>query len=313
MEKLLKWSLENSESTGIAEEDRRQPTPNAEVLGQLFGQPSDAQLMQESMAIIQSESASLDDRESAFDNLEMLVENLDNANNLEPMGMWPGLLSQLQSPEPVIRKMACWVIGTAVQNNPKSQAALAAYPNAVPDLLAIANGDKSKDCRLKAMYCLSSAIRNHQPGYEAFRNAQGWKVLVNLIRGRAFVDQELDNTDKSLDEVDTEIRQRSIFLLAGILSTEPLSDKIEMLRTLSAIPDLLTLLHVEQSYSAIEKIVQVLLMIAKSDAGFTDDERAQIKAGLERAKRDELLDMDLTDHPSEELTAEWRQLERAIQ
>ncbi|KAK9325469.1 armadillo-type protein [Lipomyces orientalis] len=315
MEKLLKWSIENSQDAGTDPGSQRQKPPNPEVLAQLFGQPDDAQLMREAMNTILDPNVDVDTKETAFDNLEMLVENLDNANNLENLDLWTPLIEQLVNPSPVFRKMACWVIGTAVQNNPKSQAALLMYPNAIPRLLHIAFKDTSKEARLKAMYSLSSAIRNHPSGYESFKNAEGWQALLSIIRQEG-LDKSDDGTmnipdsERHLYESDEDIRRRSIFLLAGILSTEPLMDKIEILRSLSAVPSLLELLHVEGSYSAIEKVVQILLVIAKSPAGLTEDEKEGIRKGLRRAKDDGLLDLD--DTQTEELIAEWRLLEQEL-
>ncbi|KAK9357042.1 armadillo-type protein [Lipomyces doorenjongii] len=315
MEKLLKWSIENSQNAGTDSDSQRQKAPNPEVLAQLFGQPDDAQLMRAAMGTILDPNVDIETKETAFDNLEMLVENLDNANNLESLDLWAPLIEQLVNPSPVLRKMACWVIGTAVQNNPKSQAALLMYPNAVPNLLRIASTDPSKEARLKAMYSLSSAIRNHASGYNSFKNAEGWQVLMSIIRQETqhMFDEQTKNVPDSqrhLYESDGDIRRRSIFLLAGILSTEPFEDKIEILRSLSAVPSLLELLHVEGSYSAIEKIVQILLVIAKSQAGFTKAEKESIRRGLLRAKKDGLLDLDETQN--EELTAEWRLLEQEL-
>ncbi|KAK9369033.1 armadillo-type protein [Lipomyces kononenkoae] len=316
MEKLLKWSLENSQNAGIdPNSQQRQKAPDPEVLAQLFGQPDDAQLMRAAMETILDPNLDLEAKETAFDNLEMLVENLDNANNLESLGLWEPLIEQLANESPVLRKMACWVIGTAVQNNPKSQAALLMYPKAIPYLTNLAAKDPSKEVRLKAMYSLSSAIRNHASGYESFKNAEGWQVLASIIRQATQINNPDDQTDipdsqRHLHESDEDIRRRSIFLLAGILSTEPLKDKIEILRSLSAVPSLLELLHVEGSYSAIEKIVQILLVIAKSQGGLTGEEKEAIRKGLARAKKDGLVDLDETQN--DELTAEWRILEQEI-
>ncbi|KAK9452348.1 armadillo-type protein [Limtongia smithiae] len=315
MENLLKWSLENAQSadSNVATE-RRQAAPNPEALAQLFGAPDDATLMRKAMGVILDPEADIETKETAFDNLEMLVENMDNANNLEPLNLWEPLIAQLTNPVPLLRKMTCWVIGTAVQNNPKSQAALLIYPHAIPNLLHIAASDPSKEARLKAMYCLSSAVRNHEAGYDSFKNADGWKTLL------AIISQETHNSklrpanspedERHLWENDVDIRRRSIFLLAGILSTEPLEAKIDLLRSLSGVPSLLELLHVEQSYGAIEKIVQILLVLSKSDTGLSDDEKESIRKGLARAKKEDLLETE--DGANTELTAEWRLLEQVV-
>ncbi len=122
MNQLLKWSIENSDATS----DPNAVPPsghglNAEALTSLLGGPSDADLMKESMAAIRSPDITLENKLIAFDNLEQLIENLDNANNMEPLGLWTPLISQLGSEEPDLRRMAAWCLGTAVQNNVKAQ------------------------------------------------------------------------------------------------------------------------------------------------------------------------------------------------
>lgn len=129
MNQLLKWSIENSEATRndpTASNDPKASRPsgqsiNAEALASLMGGPSDADLMRESMAAIQSPDISLDNKLIAFDNFEQLVETIDNANNMESLGLWTPLVQLLDSEEAELRKMAAWCVGTAVQNNVKAQ------------------------------------------------------------------------------------------------------------------------------------------------------------------------------------------------
>lgn len=129
MNDLLKWSIENSDAA-------RQPTDpndpssvpppstrglNAEVLAALFGGPSEAELMKEAMAALLSDEVDLENKLIAFDNFEQLVESIDNANNMEKLGLWTPLIGLLQHKEPDMRRMAAWCVGTAVQNNEKGQ------------------------------------------------------------------------------------------------------------------------------------------------------------------------------------------------
>ena len=121
MNQLLKWSLENSQS---ATETGLPPTGrplNADALAQIMGGPSDADMMKESMAAVQSPEIDLENKLVAFDNFEQLIENIDNANNIQNLGLWAPLLEQLKNEEAELRKMAAWCIGTAVQNNEKAQ------------------------------------------------------------------------------------------------------------------------------------------------------------------------------------------------
>ncbi len=177
LNELLKWSVENSTT---ATNDPSSATPsnrglNPDALNALFGGPSDADLMIASMAAIQSTDpeVSLDDKLVAFDNFEQLIENLDNANNLGPLELWTPLLGCLKHEEGEIRRMAAWCVGTAVQNNEKSQERLLAMEG-IPVLAKMVVGEnEGKEVRRKACYALSSACRNYQPSMD---------VLVEELR-----------------------------------------------------------------------------------------------------------------------------------
>lgn len=142
---------------------------NPEILAALLGGPSDADLMRQSIAVITATGdpeVTLEHRLTAFDNLEQLIESLDNANNLGPLGLWAPLLSALADAEPEVRKYAAWVVGTAVQNNEKSQERLLAM-GGLPGLVKMAlAGEEREDVRRKAVYALSSATRNYQPAMD---------------------------------------------------------------------------------------------------------------------------------------------------
>ncbi|KIX10591.1 uncharacterized protein Z518_01675 [Rhinocladiella mackenziei CBS 650.93] len=163
---LLKWSVENSEVSGRSPgQPVREPRGlSADALRVLMGGPSDADLMREAMTIIASSDPEVthDAKMTAFDNFEQLVENIDNANNMEPLGLWTPLLSQLDSPVADLRRMAAWCLGTAVQNNVKAQERFLAL-NGIDKICKIALSDVDKAVRRKAVYALSSGIRNYQP------------------------------------------------------------------------------------------------------------------------------------------------------
>ncbi|KNE71716.1 hypothetical protein AMAG_20441 [Allomyces macrogynus ATCC 38327] len=74
--------------------------------------------MKDAMAVIADSSKHMEDRLLAFDELELLVESIDNANDLKPCNLWRPLLAQFQDPSEDIRVFAAWVTATAIQNNP---------------------------------------------------------------------------------------------------------------------------------------------------------------------------------------------------
>jgi hsp70-interacting protein len=177
MSELLKWSVENSSATAN-DPSAAPPTNrhlNPEALNALFGGPSDADLMIASMQAIKSSDPeiTLEDKLVAFDNFEQLIENLDNANNLQPLALWTPLLECLAHEEAEIRMMAAWCVGTAVQNNEKSQERLLAM-NGIPPLVKLATREaEGQKVRRKAVYALSSAARNYQPSMDVLTEELG--------------------------------------------------------------------------------------------------------------------------------------------
>lgn len=136
MNNLLKWSIENSTASQPQQQSQQQnnnepssetATPaanrgvNPEMLRALFGGPSEAELMKAAMEALHSEEVDLENKLIAFDNFEQLVESVDNANNMEPLGLWSPLVKLLEHEEAEMRRMAAWCVGTAVQNNEKAQ------------------------------------------------------------------------------------------------------------------------------------------------------------------------------------------------
>lgn len=166
---LLQWGIENSDSTSQPTDQQRDPTRglNAKALAELLGGPSDADRMRGAMAAIvaPTEQVDLENKLIAWDNFEQLIEQIDNANNLESLGLWAPLIQQLDNPEPEMRKMAAWSISTAVQNNVKCQERFLAT-GAIPKLAKLATEDSNQAVRRKAVFALSSEVRNFQPGLE---------------------------------------------------------------------------------------------------------------------------------------------------
>ncbi|KAK5654838.1 hypothetical protein OQA88_6874 [Cercophora sp. LCS_1] len=181
---LLKWGIENSVPSNATAATAAAPVTDAstngneanppsqltpDVLAALFGGPSEADLMKAAMELITDTDpeVTLDAKLTAFDNLEQLIENLDNANNLENLSLWTPLLSLLEHEERELRLMAAWCVGTAVQNNLKTQERLLAM-GGLPRLVHLATHEEEHEpVRRKAIYALSSAVRNYQPAMDA--------------------------------------------------------------------------------------------------------------------------------------------------
>lgn len=204
MNQLLKWGIENSEqpsadptSTTDPKAERPSGHPiNAEALNSLLGGPSDADLMKQSMAAILSPQIMLDNKLVAFDNFEQLIENLDNANNMEVLGLWAPLVQLLKSDAAELRRYAAWCVGTAVQNNVKAQERLLAV-DAIPVLTRLSIEDSNEPVRRKAIYALSSEIRNFQPGLDA-----ALETLPKLVAPEGAIDAgDMEAVDRVIEQL----------------------------------------------------------------------------------------------------------------
>ncbi|KAK2595782.1 hsp70 nucleotide exchange factor fes1 [Conoideocrella luteorostrata] len=206
---LLRWSVENSDVTrndpSAAETAASQPEPSQltpELMAALMGGPSDADLMKASIEIIQSppSEVTLENKLIAFDNFEQLIESLDNANNIANLGLWTPLLDQLKSEEAELKRMAAWCIGTAVQNNEKTQERLYAI-GGVPTLVSLAMAQEEEgNVRKKAVYALSSACRNYQPAMD---------VCIEELKKLGLGFDKVDATDmEAVDVVINGLRER---------------------------------------------------------------------------------------------------------
>lgn len=121
---MLKWGIENSDVSRTGETSDAPKTsfdPDAMAALMSMRPPSDAELMTDRMAIVADDKATIDARLAAFDDFEQLIEGLDNANNLQVLHLWDPLVKQLDHAEAKMRKYAAWCIGTAVENNARSQ------------------------------------------------------------------------------------------------------------------------------------------------------------------------------------------------
>lgn len=180
LSQLLKWSIEaqtagqtTQNADGTTTTAPSQPTSQLtpEILASILGGPSDAELMIQSMNAITSPTLPAAEKLVAFDNFEQLIESLDNANNMSTLNLWTPLLSQLDVAEKDLRLYAAWCVGTAVQNNEKSQSALLAAANNGGGGLTrlvdmVVDGAEDEGVRRKAVYALSSACRNYQPAMD---------------------------------------------------------------------------------------------------------------------------------------------------
>ncbi|KAH9980635.1 hypothetical protein BJV77DRAFT_1146287 [Russula vinacea] len=186
MQSLLRWSIENS-SSDVASPPTRRTDLDPGVIDAILGRP-DSELMKEALA--KAQDASLDG----------LIENIDNANDLEKLGMWEPLQDLLASPSDDVKVQALWVIGTAVQNNPAAQKAYLAI-DPLPTILSyLSRWTLVQKLRSKAIYTLSGLLK-HKPLHRSVRGS-GW----------------VGHTARCVLRLDIGVRRKAAFLLNSLLT-----------------------------------------------------------------------------------------------
>ncbi|KDQ16580.1 hypothetical protein BOTBODRAFT_107021 [Botryobasidium botryosum FD-172 SS1] len=202
MQSLLRWSIENS-TPGDAPSGPPRSIQDLDpaIIDHILGKP-DAVLMKEALEGAMDLNRDESSRVTSLDDLEMLIENLDNANDLQTLKMWEPIISLVSSPSDAIRLNALWVLGTAIQNNPKAQSAFMSY-DPLPTILSVISStetNSSAQTRSKAIYCLSGALKHNAPAVDKMQELGGWNVLNNAL---------LDS--------DISVRRKTAFLLNTLL------------------------------------------------------------------------------------------------
>ncbi|KAK7055529.1 Fes1 domain-containing protein [Favolaschia claudopus] len=205
MESLLRWGIENS-STDTYSNPAPAPRQDLDpaIIDMILGK-SDADQMKEDIAVAQDESQSESVRVDALDHLEMLIEQIDNANNLEKLQMWTPLHNLITSPSSAseIKMQTLWVIGTALQNNPAAQDAYASH-DPLPALTSFLNPSPSStsQIRSKAIYALSGLLKHNGSAVAELSrpDVEGW-----------------DKLREALQDPDLGVRRKALFLLGTLI------------------------------------------------------------------------------------------------
>ncbi|KAG7092122.1 hypothetical protein E1B28_008496 [Marasmius oreades] len=205
MESLLKWSIQNSTPGDGSKPPEPRKDLNPEIINAILGK-SDAEQMKDDIAVAVDTNRSEDERVDALDHLEMLVEQIDNANNLEKLKIWAPLhaLITSDSSTPPVVLQALWVIGTALQNNPAAQDSYLSL-NPLPTLTSFLsrNTNVSPQVRSKVIYVLSGLLKHNATALSKLDDddTDGW---VKLKHG--------------LQDPDISVRRKVAFLLSTLLT-----------------------------------------------------------------------------------------------
>ncbi|GAX83519.1 hypothetical protein CEUSTIGMA_g10944.t1 [Chlamydomonas eustigma] len=218
MESLLHWAIEHSDPEELAKhadkvrttsmihdltEQLEQRRARVQELRQyLDSQVTETQLMKESIALLSASNTTLPVRLAALQELQVLVEPIDNANDLKVLG---GLEITLEhflygsvpkdhlwnTSDPTeagwmeadlnIRAAAAHVLGTAAANNVKFQEQLMEVQPDIFSKLIEASLSPYGELAVKAVYALGAMVRNLDFMHQAFESAGGYAALQTIF------------------------------------------------------------------------------------------------------------------------------------
>ncbi|KZP01828.1 Fes1-domain-containing protein, partial [Calocera viscosa TUFC12733] len=187
MESLLRWSIENTDVSSPEHTASLQTAAHSRMqnldpglIDAILGKP-DAVKMKESMALASDTGRTVSERLQALDDLELLVESIDNANDLAKLALWQPLMSLMREGNDELQQAALWVAGTAVQNNPQAQADFLAL-DPIPLLLQVLGSrEAGKQTRSRAVYALSGSVNHNADAVARMAQAGGWQVLREAL------------------------------------------------------------------------------------------------------------------------------------
>ncbi|GMI67144.1 hypothetical protein like AT3G51980 [Hibiscus trionum] len=222
LEGMLQWAIGHSDPVKLKEKaqdaqrlspsELRQRQLEIKELMEKLKMPSDAQLMQIALDDLRNSSLSLEDRHRALQELLILVEPIDNANDMCKLGGLGVIIRELDHSDSDVRKISAWILGKASQNNPYVQKQVLEL-GALATLMKMVNSS-SVDEATKAFYAVSALIRNNVAGQQLFFEEAGDKMLQDIL---------------SSPSVDIRLRRKAVFLVGDLAECQLENiDKAEM-------------------------------------------------------------------------------------
>ncbi|KAL7142121.1 hypothetical protein ABFS83_08G102000 [Erythranthe nasuta] len=212
---MLQWAIGHSDPAKLKEttlnvqclspEELKQRQMEIKELEKLQ-MPSDAKLMIVAINDLNNLSLSLEDRRRALQELLVLVEPIENANDLHELGGLTAVIRELNNPNAEIRRISAWILGKASQNNPFVQnQVLLLYQilelGVLAKLMEMANSDFVEEAT-KSLYAISALIRNYPEGQDLFYMEAGDLMLQKIL---------------SNSSIDIRLHRKCVFLLSDLV------------------------------------------------------------------------------------------------
>lgn len=143
----------------------------------------------------------VDDRLASLDELEMLVEQIDNANALAAVNGIVPLVHLFDDPDESIQMQAVWVIGTSSHNNKKFSDIFAAQ-GGFDALISLLEKSKSLTVLSRIIYALSGLIMASPTALQKALEKNVFQLILSLY---------------SSDTADLNLKRKIAFFLGGLI------------------------------------------------------------------------------------------------
>lgn len=293
MEKLLQWST--AQQSDDPEVRARAPAPDPKLLAQVLGANTgkdEPTLMKEDISVLVCDDPriTVEDKLTALEDFEMLVQNLDNANNISPMGIWPEIAKLYLykgEEEDEFRGLGALITGTAVQNNSKCQDDFLKCVGfqGMKDLLELSKSTSSNNTRSRALYALSGLVAHHGALYKTFVESNGWDVLTTVLS------QQFKDTRE-----DRKLLLRCLGLLKSLMYDEitdedndAISSKVErfdIVNKQNLVNIICKYLSNEFHFDIKERVANIIGYLLQHGYKFSDSEIENIKKNLANIDKD---------------------------
>ncbi|KAL2609933.1 hypothetical protein R1flu_028506 [Riccia fluitans] len=291
IDSMLQWAIGHADPEklrGSAQEVQRL-TPQevekrrAEIreLMENLKMSSDADLMKVAIADLHNVSLSVEARKRALEELLILVEPIDNANDLNKLGGLVTVIKELDREEVELRAAAAAVLAVASQNNPVVQAqvrtrlirlenlmvpiTLLRY-GVLPKLMKMVRSSSSEEAT-KAFHAVSAIIRNYPSGHEVFYRNGGILLLMELM---------------SNENMDTRLQKKALSLVADL--AEQRIEALDALKSLHKVSR--SVRETLQKVCRVEVVLEQLELYFQKLTSEPDQERAEYIRDLEELRRE---------------------------
>ncbi|KAM8973577.1 nucleotide exchange factor SIL1 [Pelodytes ibericus] len=211
-----------------------------------------------------SRSTTTEKVEALYD-LEYYVHQVDNAQNLNKLGALQLLVNSLNGTEPSLVEHSAFVIGSALASNPKVQVE-AFEGGALQKLLVVLATEQPISVKKKALYALSSLLRQFPYAQRQFLKLGGLQVLKNVFREKNAEPLYIRVITLLYDMI---MEKMLLHKEVNLIHLEEKRQQYSQINLLGAITEqgwckiILSLLHVQEN-DAREKVLKMLSVLTSS-------------------------------------------------